>query len=1559
MQYSEFLSPELLKQLNQMATPAFGIDGLTEVDGDSIRDRGLETPEAMAFLIELYERVQQSLFDVLEQRKLDRAFVDARTKACVELNRTLNIDFTDPKYQTVIGHEDSRGRIVVGPLQPGYHQQNSKTQVAPLPAFLQGHHVTLFGPPDDAKLSINAMNAVHRKHPSEPPIVEEILKVAEIKPKWGADDEDSKTPLREDLIAAGVNLSGCLDGTLTFVDPKNQKRYELADTNLIQPIKRFPGLALPCTFLFWKQKPIPLHLYDFALHFFRNHTNPEALVFYVPKLENETEAAYIHQLMSTAESMIRKINPKYIPGTIRLMIVLENPRAVFRVHEIIQNLYPFFAGASLGWHDYLASTARLFKLDPNYRIPVKADPNIVIRCIQASHRLLNEVVGPAGGIKVGGMYGILPIDNDLTSASYQATLVGFFKDVITQLKRGLDGFWIAHPDFIRLGLALVEAWKQHQTGKPQSLQTLVQQYLNSTNSKQVQDFISGPDIQGYTPEDPLYPRYLIVAHSKESVFVPNHDLEEVRYNVFQSLQYITDWLSGNGCVALPALVQGVPVRVMDDLATAERSRWEVWHEVHHGRVTREDLVRIAHEELRFIRKNLSDAQKQVQVQWDSRTSKWYPVALELMLQLMSSETPPEFATELLLPFTLNQIRSSADPIQTARSLCPGRYILPHRVQRLHQAFERCASRKFANAIANLPAPTPERVHQAIAEFELSDIIEAAGFHGDIGEPKTNLDAVAASEQKQISQDSNDKKNLLLSLGQQYLKQFGFKFLISAAGKSADETLATLQTRLLNSREQEIDHAKLALTQITLKRMKTAGDFDLNDQLKAIIEADRLPGVQIALCQDAQIQSLSFGVEDTTVFPIASLSKTFGSAFALETLHKFGFHAWSSVNDILKSTTSTFRLETDAVQVRHLMNHQALNLHYVKGVPLTEPVLSAASLLNGDETYGYEPLRVIHPPGTQFQYSGAGFIVLEHLVEALTKKSILDTTPTFLAELNLSSTTFNPKVFPGRQIASGHLDDHSLVPNGRYQFPSFSAGMLSTAPDVLHFLKSLVQARQALSGCGPISHETAIQMLWDRDRSSRDFMGCNIGLGVFIAEAGPNRFAVHQGANDGFRALSFYGVEGPDQGKGFVILVNQDHRAVESIVKIALKLIQHLQISGVDLSSDFRIPNPISNSNLPQEHRVNRTYQDLLFSRFEEDLPEPIIVRGPIDPMSPFNFAVGGHVIDTSNQRFARGENLLSPHEPIFDVTLYGREGKVMDSWESVRHNRKPESEPIDTLVFSPGQTAPIRFVSFSTKFHDGNHSPAVRLEGRSGPTWQMLLQHLPVDGHSWIGIDLGKEIGPFHEFRVSMIPDGGLSRIGLFGSNLPQSEQMKFKPLDLARCIRYPEPIPHPQKPLSPSYVASPLDIQNNFAALKPGQLFDVASAAYGGRVIRASNEHYGPAKQVISPYPPINMFDGFESARSRVPGHYEEVELELGRPALLDSLQFDFSYFRNNNPLEVLVEGRSQDAWLPLLGQRRVKEFAGNRFEGKIRNPKVFDRIRVRVIPDGGIHRIRIFTRN
>jgi len=201
----------------------------------------------------------------------------------------------------------------------------------------------------------------------------------------------------------------------------------LAKDHLSLPIKRFPGLALPCTFLFYHKNPIPLHLYDFALHLFKNWSKPEALVFYVPKLENEEEAKYIHKMVALAEGLIKKLNPRYVLGTVRLMIVLENPRAILRTHEIIDALHPYFVGASLGWHDYLASTARIFKEDDHYRIPVKADPDIVIKYIKASHLLLADVVGSRGGIKIGGMYGILPLIPALSPTLFRLHLKALSK----------------------------------------------------------------------------------------------------------------------------------------------------------------------------------------------------------------------------------------------------------------------------------------------------------------------------------------------------------------------------------------------------------------------------------------------------------------------------------------------------------------------------------------------------------------------------------------------------------------------------------------------------------------------------------------------------------------------------------------------------------------------------------------------------------------------------------------------------------------------------------------------------------------------------------------------------------------------------------------------------------------------------------------------------------------------------------------------------------------------------------------------------------------------------
>ena len=452
----------------------------------------------------------------------------------------------------------------------------------------------------------------------------------------------------------------------------------MADEGLARPIKRVPGLALPDGNHLLRGNPLPLHIFDFALHLYHNWNRPEALIFYVPKLENEEEAGYFKNVIATAEAQVKKIHPEYELGTVRVFVVFENPRAIFRIREMATALAPHFVGGSLGWHDFLASTARVFRHDPNYRIPVKADPNIVINHIKESHHILVKALKPMNGIKIGGMYGILYEGGN--EASYQVTMVGYIKDVVTQLKRGLDGFWVAHPDFVRPGIALVEAFRRWDGDDDVEVLTDLIEALvpDETERAPLLEFVFGEDVPGLADDDPLYQRGVLAADIEVSDVVANHDPEEVRYNVFQGLQYIADWLGGNGCVALPATMhtangEEVFVRIMDDLATTERSRWELWAEVAHGRVSLELFDQILDEELTFIREDRQTKSKRVAVKWEGEVARWYPMAAKILRQLVITKDPPEFASELLLPFTLDSVRQADDPWRAAQELCPGRY----------------------------------------------------------------------------------------------------------------------------------------------------------------------------------------------------------------------------------------------------------------------------------------------------------------------------------------------------------------------------------------------------------------------------------------------------------------------------------------------------------------------------------------------------------------------------------------------------------------------------------------------------------------------------------------------------------------------------------------------------------------------------------------------------------------------------------------------------------------------------------------------------------------------
>jgi allantoicase len=995
---------------------------------------------------------------------------------------------------------------------------------------------------------------------------------------------------------------------------------------------------------------------------------------------------------------------------------------------------------------------------------------------------------------------------------------------------------------------------------------------------------------------------------------------------------LADWLSGNGCVALPALINNTPIRVMDDLATAERSRWEVWHELYHGRFDLYEFLKIAHEEMLFIRKDLSNDQKIVQVKWCDSNAKWYQVAFNLMIKLMTDKNPVEFASYLLLPFTIPSIRESNDPWAKACEIDSQKFQLDLSVLRFNYFFERCGSLSFSKVSSKEIFLDIESVKQKIMSFNFQDILDAASFHGDIG-VKKNLDFMAKEEQALVS-DNNE----LLDLCTKYQQKFKMKFLISAKNKNAAELLSKLKERINLSQREEEQNAKLALFEITKKRIEAEAlpQFLIGiDEVKELASKHNIKTSQLSYSSGASIGSLSIGekTSENTLFQIASLSKTVGTAFALELFAKHQIGLEDSVNQVLKRLGSSFKLINEAgiiqdqVSLKSLMNHTALNMHYVYGIDRADPMPEMTELLNGNAKYNYQKVVVIgEGDGKKFSYSGGGFLVLEHITSLLLKDQKEKAYQEFCQRLGLSHLSFSAEFRSGAHYAEENAGSSK-------KFPLFAAGMLSNAKDILIFLKHLEAAYHHLN-YQPLSHDIAVSMLHGRDLGAQEFMGANIGLGVFIAHAGLNKIMIHQGANDGYRALYLYCYSGPDRGKGISVLATGEQNAVHFISEIALKFLAATHFSGIDFN---KLDKTFDHLNVPQEQLVNIGYKNLVFKAFEPLLPERIEIRGLLDPLYKKNLCVHAKILKVTDQIFARAENLFSPHEPIFDPELFGHQGKVMDSWESARHSEAGE----ESLTFEIKEPKVIKYISFCTKYHLGNQVEDVSLFAlnKSGE-WVSLASHVKLLGHAYKVVECQNSVA-YKVFKVTTYPDGGLSRLGLF-------EMKESFPIEGV----YKEEVPKSKKPLS---LAFKKDSKN--ASYSIDGKFDLASLANGASIESVSNEHYSPASSVLSPYAPLHMFDGFESARSRKPDHFEEAVIKLAHESTISSIVFDFKYFVNNNPKHLKVFGFREGQFHELGPKFSVKAFAANLKELKVADGKLYSKLKIQVYPDGGINRIHIYA--
>jgi len=358
---------------------------------------------------------------------------------------------------------------------------------------------------------------------------------------------------------------------------------------------------------------------------------------------------------------------------------------------------------------------------------------------------------------------------------------------------------------------------------------------------------------------------------------------------------------------------------------------------------------------------------------------------------------------------------------------------------------------------------------------------------------------------------------------------------------------------------------------------------------------------------------------------ASLSKTVAAAFAIEYFRERGIDMHTPVNALLRQAGATWTITSplgaspsiaswpEEVTLAMLVNHTALGMHYVYGLPLSHGMPSPEAFLNGslEHEFGYAPLFIERKPGASFKYSGGGFIVLQYLLETLECKVIDDIMRPFFTRCDMQDFTFNPLLPEGTPAAYGHFTrDEEVAPHdgGRLAFPALAAGGLCTPTALLNFLAHLARAYRAYEDgtqgyAGPIAPETARLMLDEsslQDLGSMDFMRGRIGLGVFVAKAGRNRLMFHQAANEGFRGVYFVCFSGPDRGKGFVLLCNGDNPAVifqSEASRFLLGNTGGLGISGID----FTKIKSFNMQGLKQEEIVNLGLKELVLAGFLDDI----------------------------------------------------------------------------------------------------------------------------------------------------------------------------------------------------------------------------------------------------------------------------------------------------------------------------------------------------------------------
>jgi malate synthase len=349
-----------------------------------------------------------------------------------------------------------------------------------------------------------------------------------------ADFEDSSAPTFANQLDGQVNLRDAVNGTIELTTPQG-KQYRVNDNPAVLVV-RPRGWHLDDKHFSVDGEPMSGALLDFGLFVFHNaqalHQQQRGPYFYLPKLEAMEEAALWDEVMAAAEDELQ------LPiGSMKATVLIETLPAAFQMHEILHALRGRAVGLNCGRWDYIFSYLKTLRGHCDRLLPERAQVGMTVPFLKAYSELLIQTCHRRGAFAMGGMAAQIPIKGD--EAANEAAMAKVRADKLREVQAGHDGTWVAHPALVAVAQEIFD------------------------------EYMPQPNQLGVLREDVNVTRCQLVAAARGTISRAGFD-----NNVEVCLRYTAAWLDGLGCVPIHHL--------MEDAATAEIARAQLWQWLHHG-----------------------------------------------------------------------------------------------------------------------------------------------------------------------------------------------------------------------------------------------------------------------------------------------------------------------------------------------------------------------------------------------------------------------------------------------------------------------------------------------------------------------------------------------------------------------------------------------------------------------------------------------------------------------------------------------------------------------------------------------------------------------------------------------------------------------------------------------------------------------------------------------------------------------------------------------------------------------------------------------------------------